>query len=239
MSQWRKLGRAGIVPRAWDRMASACMSASMLGLSSLVSGRSIWSACPSTQWKLSAIPLHHRTMRSWIVAMRSQSHLVLWNILLDVGPLAEVTADLLWHINIIDRMFMVPERNSVPRTARPATIPPSSDRYDFIRDWIPSSGPPPRRRIVSSFVARTQPWYPTPNSTDPLVAMIRSTGPSKSNGVGVGSAGMSPVSRWMCRGKAKNESPMPMCNYGYEWGPYLTRKLYWLLLQLRDSEFSA
>jgi hypothetical protein len=90
-------------------------------------------------------------------------------------------------------MFMVPERNSVPRTARPTTRPPSSDRYDIISDWIPSSGPLPRRRIVSSFVDNTQPWYPTPNSTDPSVAMIRSTGSSTSNGVGVGSAGMSPV----------------------------------------------
>jgi hypothetical protein len=120
---------------------------------------------------------------------------VLWNILSDVGCLAAVTAHSLSHINLIDRMFMVPERNSVPRTVRPATSPPSSDRYDVISDWIPSSGPPPQISIVSSFVDKTQPWYPTPNSTDSLVAMIRSTGSSKSNGVGVGSAGMSPVSR--------------------------------------------
>jgi hypothetical protein len=112
----------------------------------------------------------------------------------DFGRLAAVTADLLSHINLIDRMFMVPERNSVPRTARPATNPPSSDRYDVISDWIPSSGPPPRRRIVSSFVAKTQPWYPTPNSNDPSVAMIRYAGSSKSNCVGVGSSGMLPVS---------------------------------------------
>jgi hypothetical protein len=39
--------------------------------------------------------------------------------------------------------------------------------------------------------------------------MIRSTGLSKSNGVGVGSAGMLPVSRWMFLGKMRNESPMP------------------------------
>jgi hypothetical protein len=68
---------------------------------------------------------------------------VLWNILSDFGRLAAVTADLLSHINLIDRMFKAPERNSVPRTARPATSPPSSDRYDVISDWIPSSGPPP------------------------------------------------------------------------------------------------
>jgi hypothetical protein len=92
-------------------------------------------------------------------------------------------------------MFEVPDRNSVPRTARPATNPPSLDRYDVISDWIPSSGPPPRRRIVSSFVANTQPWYPTPNSTYPLVEMIRYTGSLKSNGAGVGSAEMLPVSR--------------------------------------------
>jgi hypothetical protein len=69
--------------------------------------------------------------------------------------------------------------------------------------------PPPLRRIFSSLVAKTQPWYPTPKSTDPSVAMIRSTGSSISNGGGVGSAGMSPVSFWMCIGKARNESPMP------------------------------
>jgi hypothetical protein len=126
--------------------------------------------------------------------MRSQSHLVLWNILSDFGRLAAVTADSLSHINLINRMCMVSERNSVPRTARPATSPPRSDRYDVISDWIPSSGPPPRRRIVSSLVDKTQPWYLTPNITDPSVAMIRSTGSSKSNGGSVGSAGMSPVS---------------------------------------------
>jgi hypothetical protein len=127
--------------------------------------------------------------------MRSQSHFVLWNILSDFGRRAAITADSLLHINRIDRMFKVHDRNSVPRTARPATNPPSSDRYDVIGDWIPLSSPPPRRRIISSFVAKTQPWYPTPNNTDQSVAMIRSTGSSKSNGAGVGSAGMLPVSR--------------------------------------------
>jgi hypothetical protein len=134
---------------------------------------------------------------------------VLWNILSDFGRLAALTADSLSHINLIDRMFKVSERNSVPRTARPATSPPSSDRYDVISDWILSSGPPPRRRIVSSFVANTQPWYPNTNSTHPSVAMIKYAGSSKSNVVGVGSAGMSPVSRWMCLGKARKKSPMP------------------------------
>jgi hypothetical protein len=209
MSQWGQLGRAAIVPHTCARMTSACMSASMLSLSYLVSGRSMRPVCPLTQWKLNAIPLQHRAMRSWIVTMRSQSHFVLWNILSDFGFRAAVTADSLSHINLIDRMFKVPDRHSVPRTARPATNPPSSDRYDFISDWIPSSGPPPRRRIVSCFVAKTQPWYPTPNSTDPSVEMIRSIGSSKSNGVVVCSAGISPVSRWMCLGKVRNESPMP------------------------------
>jgi hypothetical protein len=69
---------------------------------------------------------------------------VLWNILSDFGRVAAVTADSLSHINLIDLMFKVPARNSVPRTARPARNPPSSDRYDVISDWIPSSGPPPR-----------------------------------------------------------------------------------------------
>jgi hypothetical protein len=128
---------------------------------------------------------------------------------LDFGLLAAVTADSLSYINLIDCMFKAPEQNSVPRTVRPATSPPSSDRYDVINDCIPSSGPPPLRRIVSSLVAKTHPWYPTPKSTDPSVAMIRSTGSSRSNGGGVGSAGMSPVSCWMFLGRARNESPMP------------------------------
>jgi hypothetical protein len=120
---------------------------------------------------------------------------VLRNIPSDYGRLAAVTADSLLQINLVDCIFMVPEQNSVPRAARPATSPlPSSDRYNVIIDWIMSSGPPLRRRIVSYFVSKTQPWYPTPNSTDPSVAMIRSTGSSKSNGVGVRSSGMSPVS---------------------------------------------
>jgi hypothetical protein len=57
------------------------------------------------------------------------------------GLLPAVTADSLSHIDQIDRMFMAPERNSVPRTARTATSPPSSDRYDVISDCISSSGP--------------------------------------------------------------------------------------------------
>jgi hypothetical protein len=120
---------------------------------------------------------------------------VLWKILSDVGRLAAVTADSLSHIDLIGRIFKAPERNSVPRTARPATSPPSSDRYDVINDCIPSSGPPPRRRIDYSLVDKTHPWYLTPNSTDPSVSMIRSTGSSKSNGVGLGSAGMLTVTR--------------------------------------------
>jgi hypothetical protein len=119
---------------------------------------------------------------------------MLWNILSDFGLLAAVTADSLLHINRIYHMFKVPDRNTVPRTVRPATNPPSSDRYDVISDWMPSPGPPPQRRIVSSFFDKAQPWYTTQNSTDPSVAMIRSTGSSKLNGVGVGNSGMSPVS---------------------------------------------
>jgi hypothetical protein len=141
--------------------------------------------------------------------MRSQSYFVSLKILSDFGILATVTADSLSHVNRIDRMFMVPALNSVPRTARPATNPPSSDRYQVISDWIPLSDPPPWRRNVSSFVARTHPCYPTPTNTEPSVEMIRSTGSLKSNGDGVGSAGMSPDNRWMCLGKAMNESTMP------------------------------
>jgi hypothetical protein len=155
---------------------SACRPASMFSFSSLVIGRYMIYTCHFTQWKINAIPLHHRTIRSWIVTMRSQSHFVLWKILSVFGLLAAVTADSLLHKNHTDCLFMVPAQNNVPRTASPATRPPSSDRYEVIRHWLPSFGPPPRRKIVLSFVARTHPWYPTPNSTDPYVAMIRSTG---------------------------------------------------------------
>jgi hypothetical protein len=62
---------------------------------------------------------------------------------------------------------------------------------------------------VSSFVAKTHPWYPTLNRTDPSLAMIKSAGSSNSNVIVVGNAGMSPVSRCVCLGKARNESPMP------------------------------
>jgi hypothetical protein len=122
--------------------------------------------------------------------MRSHSHFVLWKIQSDVGLLAAATDDSLSRNNRTDHIFMVFERNIVPRTVSPATIPPSSDRYETISDWIPSSRPPPQRRIVSSFVARTHPWYPTPHGTDPSMAMIRSTGSSKLNGSDVDSASL-------------------------------------------------
>jgi hypothetical protein len=152
------------------------------------------SACPFTQWKLNAILLHHRTIRSWIVTMSSQKDFVVWKILSVFGLLAVATSDSLSHMNCTYHICMVPARNNVPRTASPTTRPPSSDRYEVVSDWIPSSGLPPRRRIVSSLVARIHPWYPTPNSTDQYVAMIRPTGSSKSKCSGIGSAGMSPAS---------------------------------------------
>jgi hypothetical protein len=75
--------------------------------------------------------------------MRSQLYFVLWKILSDVGLLAAVTDDSVSHKNRTYCICMVPARNNVPRTASPATSPPSSDRYEVISDWIPSSGPPP------------------------------------------------------------------------------------------------
>jgi hypothetical protein len=150
------------VSLACAQMTLACRSASMFSLSYLVSGRSMISTYPFMKWKLNAIPLHHHMIRSWIVTMRYQSYFVLWKILSIFGLLDAVTADSLSHKNRTDCIFMVPARNNVPRTASPATTPPSSDRYEVISDWIPSSGQPPRRRLVSSFDARTRPWYPTP-----------------------------------------------------------------------------
>jgi hypothetical protein len=149
------------------------------------------------------------TIRYWIVTMRSHLHFVLWKILSVFGLLAAVTDDSLSHKNRIDHICMVPARNYVPRNASPATRPPSSDRYEAISNWIPLSGPPPQRRIVLSFIERTHPCYPTPNSTDICVALIRSTGSSKSKCSGIGNDGMSPVILRMCRGRDRNDSPMP------------------------------
>jgi hypothetical protein len=151
MYQCVQLGRTTIGPLACTRMMLACRSASMFSLSFLVSGRSMIS-CNFTQWELSVIPLHHRTIRSWIVMMRSQSHFVLWKILSDFGILAAVTADSLLHKNCTDYIYKVPVRNNVPRTASPATSPPSYDPYEVISDWISSSGPPPRGIFFSSFL---------------------------------------------------------------------------------------
>jgi hypothetical protein len=144
----------------------------MYSLSSLVSGRSMRFVCPFTQWKLNAIHFHHHTIRSCIITMRSQLHFLVWKILSGFGLLAAVTADSLSHKKCTDHIFMIPASNNVPSTASPANSPPSSDRYEVISDWIPSSCPPPRRRIVSSFAARTHQLYPTPNSTDPSGPLV-------------------------------------------------------------------
>jgi hypothetical protein len=88
-------------------------------------------------WKLNAIMLHHRTIRSWIVMMRSQSHFVFWKILSVFGLLAAITADSLSHNDHTDHICMVPARNNAPRTASPGTRPPSSNLYEVIIDWIP------------------------------------------------------------------------------------------------------
>jgi hypothetical protein len=154
VSQWAQVGFAAIGPLACARKISACESASMFSLSSCVNGRSMISVCPFIQWKLNAIPSHHHTIRSWILMMRSQSPFVLWKILLDFGCLA-VTTDSLSHMNHTDRTCIVPAQYNVPRTASPATIPPSYDRYEVISDWILSSGPPPQRRSISYLVAMT------------------------------------------------------------------------------------
>jgi hypothetical protein len=81
MPQRAQLGLAAIGPIACARMTSTCWSALMFSLSYLASGWSMRSACHFTQWKLNAIPLHHRTIRSCIVMMRSQSHFILWKVL--------------------------------------------------------------------------------------------------------------------------------------------------------------
>jgi hypothetical protein len=181
MSQWAQLGIYKIGPLAYAWKTSACKSISMFSVSSCVNGRSMRYACPLDQWKLKVIPSHHRTIRSWIAMIRSQSPFVLWKIQPDVGHLVAVTDDSLSHTNRTDHIFMAPARYNVPRTAIPTTGPPSSDQYEAIRHWIPSSGPSPRRRFFSSLVTRTHPWYPTPNIRDLYAATTISTGYSKSN----------------------------------------------------------
>jgi hypothetical protein len=105
-------------------------------------------------------------------------------------------------------MLIRPDRLGVPRTARPAATPPSSDLYDYIRNRSPSSGPPPCRSMSSSSVATTQLWYPTPRVTDPSVAMIMFTGVVGSQPAGVRSAGISPTSICTCLGSASMQFPM-------------------------------
>jgi hypothetical protein len=135
------------------------------------------SVCPFTQWKLNAIPLHHHTVRSWIVTIRSQLHFVLWKILPVFGLLAAVTAIhyrirtvrivYLWYLRVI----MCPE------------LP---FRLLYFRVLI---------GMKSSATGFCHPVrLHEGDSTYPSVAMIRSAGSFKSNCSGVGSAGMSPVS---------------------------------------------
>jgi hypothetical protein len=101
-----------------------------------------------------------------------------------------------------------PDRRSVPSTARPDIMPPSSDLYDVIYFPGPSSGPPPASDISSVSVACIQLWHPTPNRTDPSVAMIRSTSLVTSHCLGVWNSPMSPTKFFTCLGKAWNAYPM-------------------------------
>jgi hypothetical protein len=96
-------------------------------------------------------------------------------------------------------MLMSPDRLSVPRTANPAAKPPSSDRYDCMRNISPSSGLPPCNIMFSSSVATIQLLYPEPRVTDPLVAIIMFTGVVGSHPVGVLSVGISLTSLCICR----------------------------------------
>jgi hypothetical protein len=89
--------------------------------------------------------------------MRSQLYFVLRKILSDYGILDAVTADSLSHMNHTDRIWMIPAWNNAPIKVIPTTSRPSSNQYEVISDWIPSSESPPQRRIVSYFVARTHP----------------------------------------------------------------------------------
>jgi hypothetical protein len=82
-------------------------------------------------------------------------------------------SDLLSHTHFTERMLIMPDRASVPRTANPAASPPNSNRYDVMSRCSPSSGLPHVSSISSSAVAITQLWYPTPSKTDPYVATIR------------------------------------------------------------------
>jgi hypothetical protein len=105
-------------------------------------------------------------------------------------------SDLLSHTHFTERMLIMPDRASVPRTAIPAANPPNSDWYDVMSRGSPSSGPPPVSSISYSAVLITQLWYPTPNKTGPSVAAIRSFGSVVSHTIGVARVGMLPTKRW-------------------------------------------
>jgi hypothetical protein len=91
------------------------------------------------------------------------------------SPFDAIISALLSHINLMHLALIRPDRRIVPSTAKPAMIPLSSDLYAIV--YLPgqSSGPPPARSMSSVSVASSQLWYPTPNKTDPSIAMIRST----------------------------------------------------------------
>jgi hypothetical protein len=105
-------------------------------------------------------------------------------------------------------MLMRPDLLRVPRTVRPAAMPPSSDLCDCIRNRSPSSGPSPCRSVSSSSVATTQLWYRIPKVVYPSVAMIMFTGVVGSQSMGVHSAGISSTNRYTCLGNASIQVPM-------------------------------
>jgi hypothetical protein len=187
---------------------SHCLSAIMLSLSARFNLRLRSSACPFTQSYVMSRPRHQFSCRSLIVLTKSWSPSMLWKILSGSGLLVYRTADSLLHRNVAGAMLIMPDRLSIPRTARPAVTPPSSDLYDCIRNRSPSSGPPPCRSMSSSSVATTQLWYPTPRVTDLSVAMLMFTGVVGSQPAGVRSAGISPTSLCTCFGSALIQVPM-------------------------------
>jgi hypothetical protein len=132
----------------------------------------------------------------------------MWNILCVRSLLDAKIAALLSHINLMRLALIRPDRRSVPSTVRPDMITPSSDVYDVIYLPGPSSGTPPDRSMSLVLVARSQLWCPTPNNTDPSVAMIRSTSLVMSHCLGAWTSPMSPTIRCTCIGRAWNASPM-------------------------------
>jgi hypothetical protein len=203
--QCRHKGLAPLGRLAYSRMRSHSASDSIFSRSSWFGSCSPLSAWHLTHAYMTSVLLHQLCCRYFVVTIKSWSPSVLWNMLCVRSLFDARIVALLSHINFMRLALIRPDRRSVPSTARPAIMPLSSDLYDVTYLLGPSLGPPAASSISSVSVASIQLWYPTPNRTDPSVAIIRSTSLVTYH---CRSSPMSPTRRCPCLGRAWNASPM-------------------------------